>query len=355
MINHKPLTGIFLGSGASAALAEISTEDKFINKLFDEGRDGWINRGSLKIGGYQLADWIRHVGDIELCMSHLHNLASIHRESGAIVAIINLRAAIAEYLKRLPICPGEIVVSSEKKTQDLFERFLQENMRRSSVVFPTTNYDLVIEQLLKKMGFPSYYPEIPGQVAGNHTEGIPIYKLHGSINWLEKRWVQNGQLMSTDPPTLIVDDPGVLINDSDVYLYSVREQDGTGRKKYSPVLIPFFYQKEVWLESRWRPIFDPHWRSATDLLSKDVAMLNIYSIGYRLPPADHYMLTWLLEILNKAKLREILREVVVVCKLNFQNSSDKELQKALYPFFEDKNVHRDGLAMFLKKYFGEAI
>lgn len=80
--------------------------------------------------------------------------------------------------------------------------------------------------------------------------------------------------------------------------------------------------------------FEPHWESAAECLTKDVSALNFYFFGYKLPQADHNMLTWLLEILNNAKIQKVLQEIIAVCKPNpncLDNSDKEMLQKHLIP------------------------
>ncbi|WDT75854.1 MAG: SIR2 family protein [Candidatus Manganitrophus sp.] len=363
MLNKKPLTCIFLGSGASLNLAGIKIGNEFIKEVLADGRESWINYETLKIGGSELSEWIEKVGDIELCMSHLYNLASKNREFAS-VAIINLRAAIAEYLKKfLSDTEADTLSSKEKElkekeleARDLFKQFLQEVRKRSNIVILTTNYDLFIERLFNEMKLPWYYPKISQQTAGSHAEGIPIYKFHGSINWLEERWLEGEDIKSKNPPALTVKDPENLIDNGILRLFSIKEENGKRHRGYSPVLIPFFFQKEEWLGGRWREIFEPHWESAAECLTKDVSALNFYFFGYKLPQADHNMLTWLLEILNNAKIQKVLQEIIAVCKPNpncLDNSDKEMLQKALDPFIKPENVHQEGLAVFLKKYFGK--
>lgn len=118
MLNKKPLTCIFLGSGASLNLAGIKIGNEFIKEVLADGRESWINYETLKIGGSELSEWIEKVGDIELCMSHLYNLASKNREFAS-VAIINLRAAIAEYLKKfLSDTEADTLSSKEKELKE---------------------------------------------------------------------------------------------------------------------------------------------------------------------------------------------------------------------------------------------
>lgn len=113
MTDNKTVTCLFLGSGASYALAGIPIQRDFLCSLLTEERSKWIDECDeprMTIGGAKLSEWMLEVGDIELCMSHLHNMAySKPLPKGllpegdqryCVRAIINLRAAIADYLRK---------------------------------------------------------------------------------------------------------------------------------------------------------------------------------------------------------------------------------------------------------------
>ena len=107
---------------------------------------------------------------------------------------------------------------------------------------------------------------------------------------------------------------------------------------YTPILIPFFYQKEDWLGERWRPVFENHWASAKRHLLKN-RVQEIYFLGYSLPRADHYMLSWLLDIIERAKVPKSKIKIVCKCDAGL-------LEKSLK--LPEGNIHRCGLELFLK-------
>lgn len=354
----KPITCLFLGSGASHALAGIPMQREFLCSVLAKGRDKWIDDcdpvSNMSIGGSSLSSWMLDVKDIELCMSHLHNVAYVmsnRQPNGSLApgekrhatrAIVNMRAAIADYLKTFQPKP---------KISEKFYGWLKKlNGKNSSLVILTTNYDITLEKLLRKNRQNHYYPRVPP-----NNGGIPIYKLHGSINWLERRWVQNKELKSMkdilggkrkvhqiyDPLT-----PLKLIRpevDKCEWAYLFKDKPykpcWISRKTYdtyNPILIPFFFQKDDWLEEKggWKEIFPDLWKDAKQSLLEN-QLGNIYFVGYSLPPADHYMMSWLLNILNQKK-----PQITIVCKGN-----NGRLEKVLKPF--DPTVYQCGLKGFL--------
>ncbi|HZR46377.1 MAG TPA: SIR2 family protein [Candidatus Manganitrophaceae bacterium] len=365
----KAVTCLFLGSGASNELAGIPGTSNFLDEVLKEGRDRWIDDAGLTIGNEPLSSWMRRVGDLELCLSYLHQVASGGRRADdptasqkipAIQTIINVRAAIAEYLRKIK------TGSAQKKLQYQFFNKLISG-RENNLIILTTNYDLVIETLLSERRARWCYPEIPiadgGRIFSHRRGGvferqrgeIPIYKLHGSINWLEERWFERNQparnipLKSIHPAEVHVHDLSIkktmkCIPKKWAYLFT------RGRKTYNPILIPFVFQKMDWLEDgRWRDIFQPHWDDAQNsLVGKRV---RLFFLGYRLGSADYHMLPWLLMVLGKAKHSEI----TIITKGQAEDPLSKTdpirepLERALYPFIDESRIYRQGLREFLSE------
>jgi len=65
------------------------------------------------------------------------------------------------------------------------DRFLNELIRHSDVTFVTTNWDLVVERLLERLGLACNHGEGLFDETGGllKTEGTPILKLHGSLDF----------------------------------------------------------------------------------------------------------------------------------------------------------------------------
>lgn len=352
----KPVTCLFLGSGASHALAGIPMQREFLCSVLTKERARWIDDDckikdfDMKIGNSELSSWMLNVGDIELCMSHLHNVAYTNSQSNESLsaaekharrAIVNLRAAVADYLRKV-----KLKRDINKKFYDWIKKMNGEN---TPLMILTTNYDLVLEKMLSEnsMGwcYPNipvsggkneYYPDSP-TTSNNRREPIPIYKLHGSISWLEERLINGEQLRSLHPPEVDplpvssrLKKPGKE-NGPWAYLFKWK-----GRL-YNPILVPFLFQKDDWLEhGRWGKIFKTHWEGAKKHLSEN-RLQKIYFLGYSLPQADYHMLSWLLNLLRNSKNPNI----TIVCK-----GENERLEKVLRPF--QPRVCRCGLERFLE-------
>ena len=159
---------------------------------------------------------------------------------------------------------------------------------------------------------------------------------------------ETGELKSVNQPSVYVYNESLpnAVNENGAYLFRIKEHPGRRIKTFNPILIPFVFQKDDWLgrQGRWKEIFREHWKDAQERLKS--GSLRIIFIGYSLPPADHHMLSWLLEILNAAK------DVQVEIVNNRRNNNKKDpLVKALWPFVKDpaKNIFTEGLAAYLDK------
>jgi hypothetical protein len=280
------------------------------------------------------------VGDVELCMSYLHNRADYADSSpskskrNARRAIVNMRVAIADYLR------------SSRPKRDIRIKFLKwfKKLHDESgiIVIITTNYDLILEKLLLSSKYRYHYPGI-----SNKQEGVPIYKLHGSVNWLEKLWFERKELKHSQtrlpvvfPVRRLLPKPGKGNNRQWAYLFRWKQymENEQTHNTYGPILVPFFYQKEHWVgeSGGWNCIFPGHWQNAERFLLEK-SPNQFYFLGYSLPPADHYMMAWLIKIIEKAKKTG----VTIVCK----NNQQEPLEKVLEPF--SPNVYRCGLENFL--------
>jgi hypothetical protein len=315
------MTCLFLGSGASKALAGIPTQEDFIELILQTIKDHRIELYT-NVCGLNLAKWMGNAGDIELCMSHLHNLAysglahDWNAMNDAKTDIVNLRTAIAVALSTFPrIGKRHNTANNTRDTRKAFGGFLQRRAARRLAIL-TTNYDLTVEAHLGNSQYD--YPGIVvgGRLQEAETGGrkhrVPIYKLHGSINWLEKReWNKDkenliGFLPMNVEPYLLPRTHGLLSHikgkrQRKWHGFNKRSKpDGLGHRHdhiYTPILIPFFFQKDDWFTQRWASLFQGHWESAKRYLLKEKVRDYVF-IGFGLPQADHYLLTWLTVILR---------------------------------------------------------
>ncbi|MBI3129691.1 MAG: SIR2 family protein [Candidatus Tectomicrobia bacterium] len=345
MADGKGVTVLFLGSGFTRGIGRIPTqkEGSFIDSVLGDGREARIS--FYKINGVPLPTWIRKIGDIEVCMSHLHNLAYSNlatpsSKGMAKKAIINLRSAIRDYMIAQKVEKWDVAC-------EFARRFIRD-AGKDKVVILTTNYDLFTENVLKEgQGLEFEYPEIPLQRA-HQEHAVPLYKLHGSINWMEERRVGDRELIGVEPLYVrddLADAKLDFVNVSNETHISCKEkggywvykENGTGRV-YTPILIPFFYQKEEWLGQRWGYLFQRHWASAKNWFY-DNEIEKMFFIGCGLPRADTYLMSWLLSIFQKKKPETIK----IVC-----DGDPDNLGKALSPFINpDEDIYKCGLKHFL--------
>jgi hypothetical protein len=76
--------------------------------------------------------------------------------------------------------------------RDGYDRLLERLSRTRLLTIVTLNYDILLEDALKRRGIRITYPSVPGVEGTIFTsEGsgavVPVYKPHGSINWLAIR------------------------------------------------------------------------------------------------------------------------------------------------------------------------
>lgn len=311
MADGKGVTVLFLGSGFSKAVGGVPIQKDFLDMLLLGERKKWVDECGLMIGGNKLSDWMLRIKDIELCMSHLHNLAYSglalrNGVAGRVAgAIISLRVAMREFIGT------ETARGKKKEAKENFRSWLKTTREENNqLVILTTNYDELIEDLLaESFGNTSYeYYCIPLGRSPRKTEGtVPLYKLHGSANWMEKR-KENGEGQSGK--NLKIHDEMNDIGKPEYFRENYAHFYNFNGDRFAPIVIPFFYQKADWLENgRWKRIFEPHWKSAEIRLRKKVC--QFYFMGYSLPPADHYMMSWLLNILDSQNPKP---EITIVSK-----------------------------------------
>lgn len=322
---------MLLGSGFSRYLAGLPIQREFLRFITDDKKsrsmlDGpvpWAEPRKATIGkrSTDLVDWIRTDGDIERVMSILHNfayspIACPASKHVAKKSIVNLRTRIAIALREPPLGPSFL------RKRNHFLRWLQGWGGHRHLVVLTTNYDRVIENVFSPRSAPWIPPEIPIDsrlsqtgTARSKPVWIDLYKLHGSIDWLEQREFRNREMVGISPLKITLRPPSDLERDSHAGFHGFRVN--AGRRKigthplFTPVLIPFFFQKEAWLSERWAPVLQRHWDSAFRRLSTHrVDRLAI--IGTSFPQADHYLLSWILRLLHGKSFDNARRNKIVI-------------------------------------------
>lgn len=351
MINrHNKITCFFIGAGASDALAGIPVQKRFLKKVLNN-RCNWINRCKIKIGNQKPSEWIKRMGDIEFCMSHIHNMGFDNRDNPDWreykKANINLRAAMVEVLRKI-----EFKRNTKKKFEELLKK---EKNYNNSLVILTTTYDLIVEKLLEEINWRYYYPDIPTEPVQD-VRGIRLYRLHGSINWLEEREVvykkeigkyKPWDLKAVDRPLQIICDnkimggKGKTVSDDHEKYRIFKDKNN---RICTPIFIPFYFQKKEWIDGRWGDVLNNHWNSAKKYLLEN-EIEKFYFLGCGLPVADHYLFSWLMMIFKAKKLETKPNALIMVCKP--KPTEQERLEIALGTLIKRDNIHKDGLWKFL--------
>lgn len=168
-----------------------------------------------------------------------------------------------------------------------------DDLKREDLSFITTNYDLNIESACYHLGAPVD----PGfnlcqtdkgnvQVTGRlyQTGGIPLYKLHGSVNWYP-----------------IEEEPGLAVEDRVVQGNWIGQEGGPPtlprpcfadyKPPADPVIIP-----PSFLKPDLNPALKTVWQGAAKVLS----VANVVAfVGYSFPPSDTEMMYFLARALSE--------------------------------------------------------
>ena len=306
----KSLTS-FIGSGSSKSSISIPIGDNFLEKVLSEDRNKWVFDVFLS-----KKEETKIIGDIkkaEFFMSYLYLKDILERKDNGKFkenatkdykkAIINFRMAMNDFLfsqKQVNLKYKEMVNNCVNKCIDKFE----------NVNIITTNYDLLLDDIVGRDKL-SYCLE-------NGNDGkIKLIKLHGSINWLEERKYDRDEkeligvkdykegkfcnhIFENLEKYRIVDEISkkyyssnnekLELDKSKYVYYQINEN-----RKYTPITIPFFYQKYDWYSQRWGDLFEKRiWEEAKDILARSHAIIFI---GYGFSDADFSILC----LLNEAE------------------------------------------------------
>lgn len=286
------LTCIFAGAGCSKALFDIPIQEELIDDFISwDMQDTRERRLSQSLQRLLCA-----IKDIELVVSHYHNLAYPNgkRNTSFIRELLFLRVALAQYLDdRMRRSQAQPMVTHEC----LLAKFMADrSLEASNLVVVTTNYDLVLETLLEQIfGAHSYW--YPGVSSRPPVQRIPVLKLHGSINWMENRGPASDRSFTRGSQNILIEAPSEMtLTRSPWHDWGhFFENNGT---KYTPIIVPFLFQKGAWLKDnnkRWKGIFDVVWKETEELMSNATRLLFW---GYGLPPADYHMFSFIYQILQ---------------------------------------------------------
>ena len=159
---------------------------------------------------------------------------------------------------------------------------------KQSVSVITFNYDIALDYVVEKHGYKIYYGF--GDYPNTFDDGtLPLYKLHGSINWAYCKKCKN------IVPSMLIDYSQYVYNNAKRigYRYTdlpigtvVKERVHTTCKKNVgtfdplPVIVP-----PTWYKSNYYKMLSAVWKQAGKELSEAE---YIFIIGYSLPPTDAF-------------------------------------------------------------------
>ncbi len=338
-------TVIFTGSGFSKACFKQEIQ----NDLLPDFLSAFESKQYINYLPNELVQLAQATNDVELIMSHFLNIGYIglphdlnpskqHQR-----AIVFFRMALALYFRDK--LKNEGIKYYEQECQYLIHEYIKDNfLTKENLTFITTNYDLGLEHIVndvfKKDSY--YYPGF--EKTSSKGAEIPIFKLHGSVNWLEDRGSIERSGFANSTRNEI--SPHFF---NELTIHPLPESNEftlqANGKKYTPIMIPFFQQKSQWLELNkrwWGKQFKEIWQESYNRL---VEADKIVFWGYGLPPADHHMFSFLLTVFKKTNAHI---EIIDFSKLK----KDSNLMKLANSICESKGktpvIYYDGLVNFLK-------
>jgi len=339
-------TVIFAGSGFSKAVFNQKIQSELLNDFLTGPESEMYLRHLPK----DLIQQMKHTNDIELVMSDYFNMGysgfpcSAGLSKSHQRAILFFRMALAIYFRDSFERIGREYYEGESK--HLLRYYFEDTIDSAdSVTLVTTNYDLGLEHVANDIfdgGY--YYPGIDGE--SDASTGVPILKLHGSINWMEDRGpVECPVFVNITRKACRTDIIGELSLQELADGFTL-QLDGT---KYAPIMFPFFYQKEQWSEVNfrwWGKTFDTIWKTLHESLRNAD---HILFWGYSLPAADHHMYSFLKSILPTTKAN-----CVIVDFLSDRNRSHlMELAEIVYSSrMQQLQIYNNGLISYVLEQIG---
>lgn len=313
MPNNKIKNVIIIGSGFSYGFAHIPIQNDFweeINNHIDEiGLSDYCK--ALKMNLNSSLKNEQHFNpieteNIEILFSTLHDVTYLSKNiiarQSALKLTLFYRSMIVSFLEKFQkgFIKNPIYIS-----KNIFKNI--NNYNKINTAFISLNFDELFEHSISKNNkyYHYKYDDITTENSNYIISGFEILKLHGSISWLEKRKFDNslGNFKSYRPPIFIKDNRKKVTNILDSCYLNLTQKESMNIA-YTPVIIPFFFQKTQWYSQKWGEIFIPIYKRCAEVLD---LCNNIKIIGYGLPEADWPILNLLSSIRNcEKKIIEII-------------------------------------------------
>ena len=305
---------IFTGSGFSKAVFNQEIQQDFIGDFIESN----ASREYIDYFSDETKKLMLSINDPEILVSHFFNLAylGLPHNNVKIKAykrkILFFRTALAIYFRnkfKSEDCTLRYDTEYRTKLKKLIREFHSPSGSNKLTVV-TTNYDLGFERIIEdSSNVDSYhYPQIHRWYSSSNK--IPILKLHGSINWMEERGKSSSHRF-WNPSRGVQQQYLEVLDNAHVVPLKNPEEFALEylNKKYTPILIPFMFQKEKWSEINqpwWGTLFNEIWINAY----KDLVESNqIVFMGYGLPAADHHMFSFLYDVLTKTNARVTIIDI----------------------------------------------
>lgn len=281
---------ILLGAGASKLTGTPLMED-FLDRVHD------IAAGQ----GAHFETVIDLVADLEILHSRsavsLRNIESVFNivemaqlvghlpgptVTDAAEAAAAMRQVVGETLEKTCRFPIQDGAMSAPKPYDAFANYLRNrnaNGRHISVAIITFNYDVALDFALMQSGVPYYY----GIADEQDSRGLPLLKLHGSLNWGlcdcgAVRVVTLGEMISTLRLNLATRMSPYMTFPVSQFLGKFEHCPGTALG--GPAIVPPSWNKT----QHWHSFTSVWKRAAEEVTNAE----NILVAGYSMPPTDSF-------------------------------------------------------------------
>lgn len=192
--------------------------------------------------------------------------------------------------------------------EDLYDRCIEKLRLDSSWGSITLNYDILFEQALTRKAIPFFHSGVGAGLVGDKA-GVPIFKIHGSVNWFPCQV----QTIRTDDPTpeqkrkgtvtmtweetnrrFSIDFPEIFVSSGELIYQQLVRDDPLLR---SPVMAHYGPRKPV--EVNFPTI--EKLRSAALQIAKEAKL--VFIIGVRpVKPEDDHVLHQIFELLRGKKV-----------------------------------------------------